>query len=162
MVHPICLLCYFLYCSHQSFRMFGDLHSIPQRSPDYERDNEMSYIDSFEHSLSSSGKVRFSESFCVCFISLFCFSLIFLHCVVQYLMVSTFFFLRRMCHPGGRDILMMHCLSFFEKRLLLITIFLESEKIFCLFICTFFFFFCSRIKPFLLLVLFLGCKIAQG
>ena len=94
--------------------MFGDIDSIPQRSPDYECDNEMSYIDSFEHSLSSNGKVRFSESFCVCFISLFCFSLIFLHCVVQYLMVSTLFF-KENVPPGRKRHLDDAVFEFFRK-----------------------------------------------
>ena len=102
------------------------------------------------------GKYVFLNHF-VTFLSVYCFSITSLQlcCSISdgfYL----FFSLRRTCHPGGRDILMMHCLSFSEKRLLLITIFLESEKIFRLFICTFFSFFCSRVNP------FLGCKIAQG
>ena len=143
MVHLIWLLLLFLHCSHQTFRMFGDIHSTTQRSPDYEHDNEMSYLDSFEHSLSSSGKVCFSESFCDFFISILFFYNISSIVLFNIWWFLPFFSLRRTCHPGGRDILMMHCLSFSEKRLLLITIFLESERFFSYSFVTFFFaFFC--------------------
>ena len=46
------------HCSNRTFKM-AVADSMPQWPPDYECDNEMSYIDSFEQSLSSSGEVCF-------------------------------------------------------------------------------------------------------
>ena len=142
--------------------MFGGIDSIPQRSPDYERDNEMSYIDSFEHNLSSSGKVRFSESFCVCFISLFLFSLISFALCCSKSDGFYLFFLKYNVPHGRKRHLDDALFEFFRKEVVSDNYFSRIRKDFSLIHLYLFFAFFARALRLFALVLFLGCKIAQG
>ena len=141
MVHLIWLLLLFLHCSHQTFRMFGDIHSTTQRSPDYERDNEMSYIDSFEHSLSSSGKVCFSQSFCDFFISILFFYNISSIVLFNIWWFLPFFFFKENVPPGRKRHLDDALFEFFRKEVVTDNYFSGIWKIFSLslFFCNFFF-----------------------
>ena len=130
MVHPICLLL-FIFCIAAINHSECLVVLIP-----FLNDHQITSVTMKCHILIALstvypqvGKYVFLNHF-VTFLSVYCFSITSLQlcCSISdgfYL----FFSLRRTCHPGGRDILMMHCLSFSEERLLLITIFLESEKI---------------------------------
>lgn len=114
-------LFWFFFCSDKLTRRFGNIlpagYSREFSPASYEADYELSNKRCFDHSLSSSDKVRFlchvSIIVVVCPYKVLCANISILFCFLIYVCMY-----RRIWSQQGIESWMMHCFGFSEKRLM--------------------------------------------